>query len=183
MNKKIYFLPLLMLLLVLTSCEETKEASNFDNWKPRNVAFMDSLQNVYDTAPNHGGLQRFAPETNPEVMVYYKDITPSSATVTDRSPLYTESVNYFYRGTYIFGEPFDNGNFSGTNPDPDFETPSTSAVNIFVDGFTYGLQNMKEGQRWILYLPYEAGYGDAGKGDIPGYSTLIFDLTLVSIAE
>ncbi len=183
MNKKIYFLPFLLLLLVLTSCEETKEAGKFDNWKARNVAFMDSLQTEYDEAPNHGGLQRFAPKSAPNVMVYYKDITGDN-TVTDRKPLSTESVNYFYRGSYIFGETFDE-NFAGADPDEDFETPYTAAVTDFVVGFTYGLQNMKEGQRWILYIPYQVGYGENGSsnGDIRGYTTLIFDLTLVNVVE
>ncbi|MEG0038216.1 MAG: peptidylprolyl isomerase, partial [Bacteroides sp.] len=62
MNKKIYLLPLLLLVaLFTTSCEETKEAGKYDNWQPRNQAFLDSLQNVYDTKPDHGGLKYFVP--------------------------------------------------------------------------------------------------------------------------
>lgn len=36
MNKKIYLLPLLLLALIFVSCEETKEATKFDNWRARN---------------------------------------------------------------------------------------------------------------------------------------------------
>ena len=43
MNKKIYLLPILLLALVFTSCEETKEVSRYDNWQARNEAFIDSL--------------------------------------------------------------------------------------------------------------------------------------------
>ncbi len=33
MNKKIYLLPLLLLALIFVSCEETKEATKFDNYQ------------------------------------------------------------------------------------------------------------------------------------------------------
>lgn len=56
MNKKIYLLPILLLALVFTSCEETKEVSRYDNWQARNEAFIDSLYNVYTTEADHGGL-------------------------------------------------------------------------------------------------------------------------------
>ena len=53
MNKKIYLLPILLLALVFTSCEETKEVSRYDNWQARNEAFIDSLYNVYTTAVSY----------------------------------------------------------------------------------------------------------------------------------
>ena len=58
MNKKIYLLPILLLALAFTSCEETKEVSRYDNWQARNEAFIDSLYNVYTTKVDHGGLDR-----------------------------------------------------------------------------------------------------------------------------
>ena len=36
MNKKIYLLPLLLLALIFVSCEETKEATKFYNWRDSN---------------------------------------------------------------------------------------------------------------------------------------------------
>ena len=49
MNKKIYLLPLLLLALIFVSCEETKEATKFDNWRARNEGYIDSLKTVFDT--------------------------------------------------------------------------------------------------------------------------------------
>ena len=43
MNKKIYLLPLLLLALIFVSCEETKEAGKYDNWKARGEMFIDSI--------------------------------------------------------------------------------------------------------------------------------------------
>ena len=48
MNKKIYLLPLLLLALIFVSCEETKEATKFDNWRARNEGYIDSLKTVFD---------------------------------------------------------------------------------------------------------------------------------------
>ena len=42
MNKKIYLLPLLLLALIFVFCEETKEATKFDNWRARNEGYIDS---------------------------------------------------------------------------------------------------------------------------------------------
>ena len=62
MNKKIYLLPILLLALVFTSCEETKEVSRYDNWQARNEAFIDSLYNVYTTEADHDGFARVIDE-------------------------------------------------------------------------------------------------------------------------
>lgn len=71
MNKKIYLLPLLLLALIFVSCEETKEATKFDNWRARNEGYIDSLKTVFDekTDPE---LKAFEPEINPKLRIYYK---------------------------------------------------------------------------------------------------------------
>ncbi len=180
MNKKIYSLSLMLLVLALTSCGEVTEAGKFDNWRSRNEAFMDSLQTVYDTAPDRGGLQYITPMTNTKTRIFYKDITPSTNVVVDQQPLYTQSVSAYYRGSYIFGETFDE-NFTGTNPNLEFDSPSTFKVTGVISGWTEILQYMKIGQRWMVYIPWVMGYGTSGSGDIPGYSTLIFDMELYAI--
>jgi peptidyl-prolyl cis-trans isomerase len=37
---------------------------------------------------------------------------------------------------------------------------------------------MKAGDRWLIYIPYQLGYGPKGNNGIPAYSTLVFDVTL-----
>jgi FKBP-type peptidyl-prolyl cis-trans isomerase FklB len=65
----------------------------------------------------------------------------------------------------------------------DVATPSTFAVSGVITGWTTALQEMKEGDRWELYVPSDLGYGDYGKNEIPGFSTLIFDLDLVEVKK
>ena len=69
MNKKIYLLPLLLLALIFVSCEETKEATKFDNWRARNEGYIDSLKTVFDekTDPE---LKAFSPGINPKLRIY-----------------------------------------------------------------------------------------------------------------
>lgn len=101
MNKKIYLLPLLLLALIFVSCEETKEATKFDNWRARNEGYIDSLKAVFDDKKDPE-LKAFAPEINPKLRIYYKDKTPADRQLGDK-PLYTDSVEVFYRGYYILG--------------------------------------------------------------------------------
>ena len=39
---------------------------------------------------------------------------------------------------------------------------------------------MHIGDRWKVYIPYQLAYGKTNNGTIPAYSTLVFDVTLVS---
>lgn len=187
MNKKLYLLPLLLLAFVFTSCEETKEASKFDNWRPRNEAFIDSLQQVYANGSDPT-LKYIVPLTDPKAKIFYKDMTPAGK-VLGATPQFSDSVQVYYRGSYIFNESFEQ-NFMGKEPNVEFDIPLDCYVSPYVErpkgwpvltvisGWGEVFQHMKVGQLWRVYLPQEYAYGASGSGNIPGYSTLIFDLQL-----
>ena len=43
---------------------------------------------------------------------------------------------------------------------------------------------MKEGAKYIFYIPSELGYGERGAGQqIPGGSTLIFEVELIKVSK
>ena len=52
-----------------------------------------------------------------------------------------------------------------------------------IDGLSTALQQMHIGDRWIVYVPYQYGYGSVNNSSpiVPAYSTLVFDVTLVAI--
>lgn len=187
MNKKIYLLPLLLLVLIFTttSCEETEEAGKYDNWRARNEAYLDSIQTT--------GVESVVSLTNPPVKIYYKKLKGAGE---GSSPTYTGSVTAFYRVKLINGDILGQ-NFTGESPS-EFDAPVTYVVSNFLSsdgtaGYTDILQYMKKGERWEVYIPYEVGYGTSdhtnnimGGGTIsscPGYSLLIFDVELIDVED
>lgn len=188
MSKKIYLFSILLMALAFASCSETKEEDRYADWRKRNDAFLDSLANVYDTKPGHGGLSRFELTSAPGSYIYYK-VKESAPAGNTESPKYTDYVKVYYKGTNILGEIFD-GNFKGENPvegEGDTGTGDTSptvfGVNEQITGWAEMLQRMKVGDRWEIYIPWKYAYGSTDRSTlIPAYSNLIFDLKLLAFS-
>jgi len=177
MNKKICLLPVLFLMLLsFTSCSETSEISQYDNWQPRNQAFLDSLQSVIDSKSNPN-LFVITPMSSSKVKIYAEKV--DGYVGEGNFPLDTDTAQVYYRGKLINGEVFDD-NFEGESPDPNFDVPYKTAVGSgVITGWTEVLRLMKKGERWKVYIPYQLAYGTSGSGSILGYSTLIFDINLI----
>ncbi len=200
-------LPLLLCLsltFAFAACEEVEETSIYDNWQTRNETYIDSIASLIGNryiATEEAVIQvpvgamfairTEASNTDGEQYVYCKKITDNP---TGRRPLYTESVSAYYYGTVITGASFD-GNFEGysaidqqelnaTDKGPtDFDSPTTFSISGVVAGWTAALQLMHTGERWMLYVPYQSGYGTSEHGSIPAYSTLVFDILLEEVVE
>jgi peptidylprolyl isomerase len=50
-----------------------------------------------------------------------------------------------------------------------------------IEGWQIALQQMRVGDRWMIYIPSELGYGNRPSGPIPACSTLIFDVELLNV--
>lgn len=187
MKKKIYLLPLLMLALVFASCEETKEASRYDDWKARGENFIDSIAGVAaaqdENTPAAERIYAVLDQVN-RVNIYYKKNPAPEYVATSQEPvLYTDSVVTFYRMTYFNGDKVQE-NFAGANPALT-DKPTGFRVNEVISGWTWALQAMKQGERWTLYIPWESAYG-AGTGpdqSLQPYSTLVYDVTLQEVVS
>lgn len=83
-------------------------------------------------------------------------------------------VTVHYKGSLINGREFDNSWKRGC--------PEAFRVNGLIEGFQIALLNMRVGDRWIVYIPYRLGYGKRASGPIPAFSTLVFEIELISIA-
>lgn len=91
-------------------------------------------------------------------------------------PTAESTVRVHYTGKLIDGKVFDSSIERGE--------PLEFPLGRVIKGWTEGLQLMGVGSKYILYIPYELGYGERGAGDvIPGYSTLIFEVELLEIVK
>jgi len=93
---------------------------------------------------------------------------------TGKSPSATSKVTVHYAGTLIGGEEFDSSYKRGE--------PIDFGLNQVIEGWTEGVQLMKEGGKYEFFIPYSLGYGERGSGrNIPPFATLIFTVELISV--
>ncbi|KUK76947.1 MAG: Peptidyl-prolyl cis-trans isomerase [candidate division WS6 bacterium 34_10] len=86
-----------------------------------------------------------------------------------------DEVSVHYIGTLKDGTKFDSSYDRGE--------PFTFTIGIgqVIQGWDQGIVGMKVGEKRILEIPSELGYGEAGQGSIPRNAGLIFETELVSI--
>lgn len=92
---------------------------------------------------------------------------------TGSSPKATNKVEVHYRGTLTNGTEFDSSYSRNQTV--------TFGLNQVIRGWTEGLQLMKEGATYELYIPSELAYGDRDIPGIPASSTLIFTVELIKV--
>lgn len=102
--------------------------------------------------------------------VLYKVIESGSGTV---SPKPDSVVSVHYRGTLINGREFDNSYKRAC--------PEAFRLNQVIEGWQIALQQMHVGDKWIIYIPFDLGYGNRPSGPIPAFSTLVFEVELLGI--
>ena len=90
-----------------------------------------------------------------------------------KHPKITDKVKVHYTGTLIDGMKFDSSVDRGE--------PIVFQLNQVIPGWTEGLQLMDEGSKYMLYIPYNLGYGEQPAGAVPPGSTLIFEVELLEI--
>lgn len=200
MKKSIFWLMglLFSVSLAVTSCEETDGVVDpYFNWQERNELYIDSIARVANAnLGNEVGqwkavhTYKFNPpinDLNPDVRdyVYCRILEKGTGTV---KPLFTDTVAAHYRGQLI---PLYDGqkvvfdqSFQGELKE-DLAVPVTfgvwDGVGGVIEGWSSVLQQMVEGDRWEVHIPYQLGYGIYGRDEIPGYSALVFDMQLVKI--
>ena len=179
---------LFTLLPLFTSCsEEASEEEEYANWKERNEQFLASLVNDSLKQYNWQRIKLFSldPTTEGAVSdyIYVKKISYGEGTET---PIYTDSVRVVYQGRIIPSKSYPKGFvFDGTVfGDYSVKTAYTTRqlVSNTILGYATALQNMHKGDYWRVYIPSELGYGTSGYSTIPGYSVLVFDLTLLDFS-
>lgn len=184
----IAFLAAIVMPLCILSCSEDSEGEDeFADWKNRNESYF---QNIYMKAQNTVGgnwklIRNYTLEDSIAVE-YYDNIAVEvlEAGTGSGCPLSTDSVKVSYRGRIIPSASYPEGFVFDESYTGEYDfataTPVKFVVGNLVDGFSTALQRMHIGDHWRVYIPYQLGYGSSDNGNIPAYSTLIFDIALVS---
>lgn len=191
MRKSFYFIlsSLFLALFVLAACDETTEVSRFDNWQARNQHYLDSIVNeAKKNSSEWKVIKSYTLQDNPSDInanndplnyIYVKVLE----TGTTGEVSFLDTVRVHYRGKLINGDVFDQS-YKGTLK-PESAVPAKFKVSSLINGWTTALQEMKEGDRWEVFIPWPLAYGPgavAGTStSILDYSVLHFDMQLVKI--
>ncbi len=146
-----------------------------EKWKIDNDKYFTNMKDsssfkLYNIPVEHGGGS-----------YYYKIINRGDTAAV--SPLLTDLVTVNYKGFLIDGTVFD-ATYNGTNPlNNPTAKPLEFTVNRLITGWSVNLSQMKPGEVRTIVLPYNLAYGIYGAGSILPYSTLRFDINLISIKK
>jgi FKBP-type peptidyl-prolyl cis-trans isomerase len=93
---------------------------------------------------------------------------------TGESPIAWDLVTVHYEGRLLDGTVFDSTYEKGK--------PTTLMLSRVIDGWTEGVQLMKEGATYHFVIPPELAYGDGSAGPlIKPNSTLWFQIELIDV--
>lgn len=187
-EKTIAILVALLSLCMFSCSEDDGEVNEFNNWKERNETYFNSLYNKAknSTSGTWRSYKSFALEEgaakNPENHIVVEVLKEGTGT---ESPIYSDIVKVHYRGNLMPSASFPSGfQFDSSwvgDYNLDTMVPVKGMTYSFVQGFTTALMKMHAGDRWRVYIPAALGYGAiSSNASIPAYSTLVFDITLVS---
>lgn len=84
-------------------------------------------------------------------------------------------ISVHYTGTLLNGRKFDSSYDNGKPME------FTLGKDPMIQGFNESISMMKKGGKATVIIPSSLGYGAQDKGDIPPYSTLVFDLEIVDV--
>jgi FKBP-type peptidyl-prolyl cis-trans isomerase FklB len=194
MRKTLYTIfVLLSVMFAMMSCSESDGSSSsteFDDWQSRNDAFFADIYRKAQENQNN---------STEKWMIIRSFSRPQGTSITDNIvvkviaegeknyelPLAKDTVRVHYRGRLIPSQNHPDGMVFDSSWSGDYNTLTMTARKFAVNGLTNGFQtailSMRPKDRWLVYVPYSLGYGTETSGSIPGYSTLIFDITLKDI--
>ncbi len=113
------------------------------------------LDNNIETLPTESGL-------------YYIETLTGTGEIPDTNDV----VEIGYEGKYLDGTSFDSDTITYTH-----------GTNQLIQGLEEGIGYMRAGGKSSLIIPSELAHGPVGSNTIPGYTTLIFDIEIISITK
>jgi FKBP-type peptidyl-prolyl cis-trans isomerase len=102
----------------------------------------------------------------------------NGATATSTATVTVDYTAWFYDAT--------KPDFKGLQFDSSIgQTPFTFALGTgsVIQGWDQGVPGMREGGQRRLIIPPSLAYGDTRKGIVPPNATLVFDISLITVAQ
>lgn len=168
----------------LCACsEENTTEDEFANWQERNEA--QTAQ--WATNASNGMYRKIVTYTKDESAPGLKNSDYIYVEVLEEgegkeSPIFTDIVRMAYRGHLIPTTSYSEGYVFDQSYLGNFDWQSAGMTDMTVDatvvGISTALMNMHEGDRWIVHVPYQLGYGTTAVTGIPAYSDLTFEVAL-----
>ena len=182
-----WLMPFCLLTVVpLISCEEDDDddesSYEFDNWQQRN----DEMTEKWAADASLTKIKNYALNENATAgnsdYIYVKVL--ESGTSESITPFLTDTVRIAYRGRLIPSKTYPEGMVYDQSYINDFSWRKSYATSGsgWIQGVQTALLRMHIGDRWLIHIPYQLGYGSSNSSStIPAYSNLIFDVALYDV--
>ena len=182
-----WLMPFCLLTVVpLISCEEDDDddesSYEFDNWQQRN----DEMTEKWAADASLTKIKNYALNENATAgksdYIYVKVL--ESGTSESITPFLTDTVRIAYRGRLIPSKTYPEGMVFDQSYINDFSWRKSyaSSGSGWMQGVQTALLRMHIGDRWLIHIPYQLGYGSSNSSStIPAYSNLIFDVALYDV--
>lgn len=144
---------------------------NISEWEGEKQKMTESNEEMEEQL-----LQNYLKNTSTKVEplesgIYYIEIEKG----TGKKPEKGDLVKIDYIAYFADGQPFDNSYETGKPFSFRVETGEVIA------GMDLGIKLMKEGEKARLIIPSKLAYGPKQYGPVPPYSTIIFEIELLSV--
>ena len=183
-----WLMPLCLLIVVpLISCEEDDDddedtSAEYENWQQRN----DEMLELWAADPELQKYKNYALNERATAgnsdCIYVKVL--ESGTGESVTPFLTDTVRIAYRGRLIPSKTYPEGFVFDQSYLHDFRWATAYAAQgtSWIPGIQTALLKMHVGDRWLIHVPYQLGYGSStSNASIPAFSNLVFDVALYDV--